>query len=504
MSGIVTAWCITQLVLGLLFAYAYFVLRRERDLFLFGMMCLALAYLSASSARALVATTLVERESAVTSVLAAALLAAAFNLHFVLTYVNAPFRTLATTVAYVLTAALEVVNALGLWWQAGTATVAPVRALGFDWSQWRATASPLGTAGFVLIALEIGAATVFLFGSWRRGKSEAVYALIGALALVTGALTDILLSVGLIDDMIYLVPHSFMIYAFAGTAMLVSRQRRTVEELANAEGKLKRAAEELRVSHEELQVVQDELSIKQQLAVVGELAAAIAHEVRNPLAVITNAVAGLRRAKSGDDEREVLLGIVEEEAQRLNQLVTDLLRFARPTKLKRTELDVPELVASLRGSLPEGYELVLETGSDAPTQIEGDANLLRAALQNVVQNACQAMPSGGTISCRLARDAIDGATAIRLELEDQGTGMSEATLSRALDPFFTTRPSGTGLGLPIVQRVLAAHGGQLRLSSRPGEGTTVSVKLPLVPLRASSSSSLPPARASDSPTGPIA
>lgn len=492
MSGIVTAWCITQLVLGLLFAYAYLVLRRERDLLLFGMMCLALAYLSASSARALVATTVLERQATVSSLLAAALLAAVFNFHFVLTYVDFRHRTAATIAAYVLTAGFEIVNALGLWWQPGTGTLVTHTVFGSTWLQWRATASIFGTLGFGLIAVEIGLASVFLFRTWRRGKSEAVYALIGALALVFGALNDMFLSVGLVDDMIYLVPHSFMVYAFAGTAMLVSRQRRTVEELASAEGRLRRAAEELRVSHAELQTVQDELSVKQQLAVVGELAAAIAHEVRNPLAVITNAVAGLRRAKSGDGEREVLLGIVEEETQRLNQLVTDLLRFARPTKLKRTALDVPELVLSLRATLPDGYSLELEPAADAPTQIEADANLLRAALENVVQNAVQAMPNGGTITCRLRRDTVDGAAGVRLELADTGAGMNEVTLSRALDPFFTTRPSGTGLGLPIVQRVLAAHGGTLALSSRPGEGTTVIVKLPLVPVRAGSST-LPPA-----------
>src|SRR5690606_24538929 len=105
-------------------------------------------------------------------------------------------------------------------------------------------------------------------------------------------------------------------------------------EVANSD--LAQAAEELRNSYVELQVVQDRLTGKEQLAQVGELAAAIAHEVRNPLAIIVNACASLRRSQLAEDDRTMLLGIVEEEAARLNRLVTDLLRFARPVKVNRS------------------------------------------------------------------------------------------------------------------------------------------------------------------------
>jgi signal transduction histidine kinase len=112
-------------------------------------------------------------------------------------------------------------------------------------------------------------------------------------------------------------------------------------------------------------------------------------------------------------------------------------------------------------------------------------------LENVVSNAIQAMPDGGTTTVRTRLDDADGGCHVSIEVSDTGHGMDERVLERAMDPFFTTRPSGTGLGLSIVQRIMEAHGGQVNLRSKPGEGTTASLRLP-VPSRAELQSPRPP------------
>src|SRR5690606_2244402 len=211
----------------------------------------------------------------------------------------------------------------------------------------------------------------------------------------------------------------------------------------------------------------------------GELAAAIAHEVRNPLAVIVNAVSGLRRSRLKTEEREMLLDIVDEETARLNRLVTDLLRFARPVQVNRSQVSLVELCSRAR-SVADGEREILVTMPEDP-QIQNvwvDPGLFRLVFDNLLENACQAMKDSGPVRVVVGQEALDGVPMVRIDVIDEGHGMESEVLERAKDPFFTTRPSGTGLGLPIVQRIMAAHGGELRLSSEQGKGTTASLLIP--------------------------
>lgn len=476
LSGILTAWCVTQLALGVFFALAHLVARRERDLLIYGTMCLALAYHSASSARAHVALTIGQRLDAVTGVMEAALIAAALNLHFVARFVGQRVERRWLVAIYVVALLFEVAVALGYWWRLDTAVLSEASVFGWRLVHWRAEPTLLARVGFGWVGLQLLLAQAGLLRAARSGQREAYFALGGGLVLVAAAANDMLLASGRVQNTLYMAPHAFMLYAFSVASTLVFRYRRTIAELTRTERELRTATEQLSASHEELREVQNELTKKEQLAAVGELAAAIAHEVRNPLAIIGNAVAGLRRPVVADADRGVLLDIVSEEADRLNHLVTDLLRFARPTSIKRSRIDLIELIEHTQ--VPLGDRHVLEVhGDDGARFVEADPNLLRAALDNVIQNATQAMPAGGTIAVELtARDA--DREGVLVTLRDTGSGMDAATLSRALDPFFTTRPSGTGLGLPIVQRVVQAHGGHVELASEDGQGTTVRIWLP--------------------------
>ena len=145
------------------------------------------------------------------------------------------------------------------------------------------------------------------------------------------------------------------------------------------------------------------------------------------------------------------------------------------------EVDLPALAreaaekARQSHDRPDSIHIVVERG-DAPP-VHGDPDLLRQALTNVAANAMQAMPDGGTLTIR-ATEGRGSPRTVRLEIEDTGTGMAEAVLVKAKDPFFTTRPAGTGLGLAIVERVLRNHGGAVTLRSEPDAGTTCVITMP--------------------------
>jgi signal transduction histidine kinase len=236
---------------------------------------------------------------------------------------------------------------------------------------------------------------------------------------------------------------------------------------------------ELRSSREELLATRETLSSREQLAAVGELAAVVAHEVRNPLAILGNAVAGLRKDNIAATDRATLLEIIDSEATRLNRIVTDLLSFSRPVTLQRGSVQLNDLIdralklASTRTEVNVDQQMLLPSA-----RVWADSNLLRQVFDNLIDNAIQAMESGGTLTVRVRLADTEEDEGIAVDIIDTGEGMDAAVRRRAKDPFFTTRPSGTGLGLAIVDRIVDAHGGRLEIDSRAGEGTKVTVHLP--------------------------
>ena len=237
----------------------------------------------------------------------------------------------------------------------------------------------------------------------------------------------------------------------------------------------------LEQSYEDLRHTQETLVRKEQLAAVGELSAVIAHEVRNPLAILKNAVSGLRRRAIGADDRRVLLGIVNEETERLARLVRDLLAYARPLSPVRSPTRLRELVerAWNDGRLDKTRgSVTLELDIPASLAVMVDRDHASYALVNVIENALVAMGGRGPILLRAQPTTHRERAAVALDVIDAGPGMEPGVLSKAREPFFTTRPSGTGLGLAIVDRVVRGHEGSVDIESRVGEGTRVRLVLP--------------------------
>jgi len=212
----------------------------------------------------------------------------------------------------------------------------------------------------------------------------------------------------------------------------------------------------------------------------------VAHEVRNPLAVIFNCVGALEKVVVGQPDAEGLLVILSEEANRLNQIVSELLEFARPAEVLLRSESLEEIligaIAAVEGAQAQPPKVRIDLDMARPLlPLLLDARLVRRAVINLVGNAVQAMPNGGRIVVRVVEERLAGLPAVRIEVSDNGPGIPAANLDRIFDPFFTTKAFGTGLGLSIVKRVAEAHRGQLTVQSEEGHGTTFIIRLPSSP-----------------------
>jgi two-component system sensor histidine kinase PilS (NtrC family) len=231
---------------------------------------------------------------------------------------------------------------------------------------------------------------------------------------------------------------------------------------------------------------------RERLAAVGELAAGVAHEVRNPLAAISGCVEMLRalnRERSGDLEQERLMATVLREIERLDALISDFLLFARPAPPKLEAVGLHALLCEVaemcRAACPPG--LVVRVEVPETLSVEADPKQLRQVIWNLVRNAVEAVGERGEI--RLAAEpqasaathrsgSASGRGGVAIVVADDGPGIEPAAIERIFDPFFTTKPAGTGLGLATVHRIVSAHGGSVQVESTPGAGTRFRVLLP--------------------------
>jgi len=206
--------------------------------------------------------------------------------------------------------------------------------------------------------------------------------------------------------------------------------------------------------------------------------AGIAHEVRNPLGGIELYAGLLREELSGDPKKLARVQKIERELSYLKSVVVDFLDFTRQVPLEKAPIDLAtylEEAVALVASEAEapGVTTEVRVSPDA-SRVVADVDKLRRVLFNLLRNSLQAMPEGGTLSLTTARDG----RFVLLTVRDTGVGMSEEVQREVFTPFFTTRERGTGLGLAFVKKIIEEHGGTVRLTSAPGEGTALTLSLP--------------------------
>jgi two-component system sensor histidine kinase PilS (NtrC family) len=223
-----------------------------------------------------------------------------------------------------------------------------------------------------------------------------------------------------------------------------------------------------------------EARVQQRMAAVGEMAAGIAHEIRNPLASMSGSIQVLRSELSLNPEQAQLMDIVLRESERLNTTIRSFLAYARPQRLSIGRIDVRPILEDaarlLRNSVEVGANHRVDVESPvSPVQCDADEGQIRQIVWNLATNGLRAMPDGG----RLLLSSREGATPHEavIIVKDEGVGMNEADLDAVFQPFHSAFAKGSGLGMAIVHRIVSDHGGEIKVSSNPGAGTTVEVRL---------------------------
>lgn len=239
-----------------------------------------------------------------------------------------------------------------------------------------------------------------------------------------------------------------------------------------------------------LHAFQEETRVTDRLSMMGTLASGLAHEIRNPLGGIRGAAEMLARESTSKEQNEYS-SIIISEVDRLNSLITQLLDFAKPKKLKKSAININQLLSGLldleAAALRRGKIQIKQEFDPSLPPVWGHEGSLKQAFLNLIKNALEAMAPGGTLHLSTGfltdyrmqgGDGKSNAVA-QIKVRDTGTGISPENLNMLFTPFFTTKPRGTGLGLMMTQRILKEHEGLLKVQSEPGKGTTFRVLLKL-------------------------
>ena len=320
----------------------------------------------------------------------------------------------------------------------------------------------------LLLAIVILALGTGLFASWLIARSLArpISELTKAMAVIGAGQLDYPIEVSSRDEI----------------GELARAFTRMTENLRQSRADMVRLNAELEAKIAQLERTQAQLVQSEKLASIGEMAAAVAHGLRNPLASLRAAAQLALRHPESPSSREQLSAIIE-EVDRLDRRISHLLSFSRPAPFHPMRESVPQLIEGLLPAFSEpmrerGVELRVKLPPGLP-EVRVDPMQLEQALLEIISNALDAMPDGGRLSIEAQSEGEGGsASDVTIAITDTGGGIPEHVLPSVCEPFFTTRPEGTGLGLAIAKRYVEQNGGRLEIASRRGAGTVVRVRLP--------------------------
>ena len=233
----------------------------------------------------------------------------------------------------------------------------------------------------------------------------------------------------------------------------------------------KRAMERLRLK--------ERLAHAERLSSMGEMAAGISHEIRNPLGIIRSSAELLKKKVAKVDPENTIPDIIVEEASRLNRIITDFINYAKPRSPKFAGCQVQDVIdkniAFLEAQINEQGYVIKKNYQNSVPEIMADSTMLYQSFLNVLINSMQAMPDGG----RILIEVSAGDHLVTVHFDDEGQGIPHENLEKIWDPFFTTKEMGTGLGLGIVKNIIESHAGSIQIMNRPVRGARVTIELPL-------------------------
>jgi signal transduction histidine kinase len=302
-----------------------------------------------------------------------------------------------------------------------------------------------------------------------KRRSAVTIGLVAVSGILLVALVGIIIARSITAPVKQLVEVTEQIAAGDLTAEAEVKTRDEIGALSNSFNQMTR----------ELKASRDKLIQSEKLAAVGQLAAGIAHEIRNPLTSIKMIVQLLRRRFQEDESGRTSVQAVLDEISRLEIIISGLLDFARPMELDLQTADVTQVMNDVLSFMEADLrhrkiQLVRHIDENVP-KVMLDENRIKQVFMNVILNSMQAMPEGGELAIECRCD--DAGDKVQLVFSDTGIGMSQEILDQAFEPFFSNRDGGTGLGLANVEKIIELHGGSIQLESTEGQGTKVIIKL---------------------------
>jgi two-component system sensor histidine kinase HydH len=225
----------------------------------------------------------------------------------------------------------------------------------------------------------------------------------------------------------------------------------------------------------EIKSLKEQLIMKERLAALGEVAAGIAHEFRNPMGVIAGYAKLLLKGLEDTDNRKEIVQAILNEIEEMNRVMEELLKFSKSEPIKRTDIDLTSFIKDIVKSMGE-TAAGIKLSSCGPVSIKGDTTLLRQAVKNLLQNAIHA---GDKIYVDIEKAGSSGSDGVSIVIRDNGKGIPETDFNKIFMPFYTTKSGGSGIGLALVQKIALAHGGSVSVSSEEGKGSTFRLSLPV-------------------------
>ena len=264
------------------------------------------------------------------------------------------------------------------------------------------------------------------------------------------------------------------------TGLLSQREREKTVELQKTARGLEESYHKLQNQSERIIVIEEQLRRAEKLSTLGEMAAVLAHEIRNPLGSIRGTAEILKDDYKPGDPKHEFIEIQIKETERLNRVVEDFLHMARPQPADLQPCQVQDeldTIVTLVSNDARDRKIKLELQpTPFPVIVRADGEKLRQAFLNIIINSLQATPPGGSVTIFTAVVQED---LCEIRFRDTGPGIDAAAMERIFEPFFTTKQNGTGLGLAITRKIIESHGGTLMVESEQGKGTTVTVRLPV-------------------------